>query len=64
MDWESPRRVRSVASIEQRIMWYRQVNRGTEALEAPSVSQIAQKFEHFLETYRRPDGSRWLTRSW
>ena len=21
--------------------------------------QIAQKFEHFLETYRRPDGSRW-----
>ena len=24
-----------------------------------SVVQIAQKFEHFLETYRRPDGSRW-----
>jgi len=23
------------------------------------VVQIAQKFEHFLETYRRPDGSRW-----
>jgi hypothetical protein len=21
--------------------------------------QIAQRFEHFLETYRRPDGSRW-----
>jgi len=21
--------------------------------------QIAQKFEHFLEIYRRPDGSRW-----
>ena len=21
--------------------------------------QIAQKFEHFLDTYRRPDGSRW-----
>ncbi len=21
--------------------------------------QMAQKFEHFLETYRRPDGSRW-----
>ena len=21
--------------------------------------QIAQKFEHFLQTYRRPDGSRW-----
>jgi transcriptional regulator with XRE-family HTH domain len=35
------------------------VYRGTEALEAPSVAQIAQKFEHFLDTYRRPDGSRW-----
>jgi transcriptional regulator with XRE-family HTH domain len=23
------------------------------------VVQIAQKFEHFLDTYRRPDGSRW-----
>jgi transcriptional regulator with XRE-family HTH domain len=23
------------------------------------VAQIAQKFEHFLDTYRRPDGSRW-----
>jgi transcriptional regulator with XRE-family HTH domain len=23
------------------------------------VVQIAQKFEHFLEVYRRPDGSRW-----
>jgi len=23
------------------------------------VVQIAQKFERFLETYRRPDGSRW-----
>jgi len=23
------------------------------------VVQIAQKFEQFLETYRRPDGSRW-----
>jgi hypothetical protein len=21
--------------------------------------QVAQKFEHFLETYRRPDGGRW-----
>jgi len=28
-------------------------------LEAPSVVQIAQRFQHFLETYRRPDGSRW-----
>jgi transcriptional regulator with XRE-family HTH domain len=35
------------------------VYRGTKALEAPSVAQIAQKFEHFLDTYRRPDGSRW-----
>jgi transcriptional regulator with XRE-family HTH domain len=24
-----------------------------------SVVQIAQKFEHFLDTYRRPDGARW-----
>ena len=23
------------------------------------VSQIAQKFEHYLEVYSRPDGSRW-----
>src|SRR5919202_822377 len=23
------------------------------------VVQIADKFEHFLNTYRRPDGSRW-----
>jgi transcriptional regulator with XRE-family HTH domain len=23
------------------------------------VVQIAQKFEHFLDVYRRPDGSRW-----
>jgi transcriptional regulator with XRE-family HTH domain len=23
------------------------------------LAQIAQRFEHFLETYRRPDGSRW-----
>ena len=23
------------------------------------MAQIAQKFEHFLDTYRRPDGSRW-----
>jgi hypothetical protein len=23
------------------------------------VVQIAQKFERFLDTYRRPDGSRW-----
>jgi transcriptional regulator with XRE-family HTH domain len=26
---------------------------------AARVVQIADKFEHFLETYRRPDGSRW-----
>ncbi len=23
------------------------------------MTRIAQKFEHFLETYRRPDGQRW-----
>ncbi len=28
-------------------------------MEAAPIVQIAQKFEHFLETYRRPDGSRW-----
>ncbi len=26
---------------------------------AAPVVQIADKFEHFLEVYRRPDGSRW-----
>ena len=26
---------------------------------ATPVVQIADKFEHFLKTYRRPDGSRW-----
>jgi len=35
------------------------VNDTIEALELASVVQIAQKFERFLETYRRPDGSRW-----
>lgn len=39
--------------------WYRDVNETIEALEPTSVAQIAQKFESFLETYRRPDGSRW-----
>ena len=29
------------------------------AQEASSIDQIANKFEHFLEVYRRPDGSRW-----
>jgi hypothetical protein len=26
---------------------------------AAPVVQIAQKFEHFLEVYRRPNGSKW-----
>ncbi len=33
-------------------------NHSTNGLEAAPIVQIAQKFEHFLETYRRPDGSR------
>jgi transcriptional regulator with XRE-family HTH domain len=40
-------------------VWYRESNHGIEVLEAASVVQIAQKFEHFLDVYRRPDGSRW-----
>ena len=31
----------------------------TERRDETHVVQIAQKFERFLETYRRPDGSRW-----
>jgi hypothetical protein len=40
-------------------VWYRERNHGIEVLEAASVAQIAQKFERFLETYHRPDGSSW-----
>jgi hypothetical protein len=40
-------------------VWYRESNHGIEVLEAASVVQVAQKFEHFLDVYRRPDGSRW-----
>ena len=35
------------------------MNNSAEGQEATSVVQIADKFEHFLEVYRRPDGSRW-----
>jgi transcriptional regulator with XRE-family HTH domain len=35
------------------------INDSTERQEAAPVIQIAQKFEHFLKTYRRADGSRW-----
>ena len=49
----------SVARTERRVVWYREVNGGIEGLEASPVAQIGQKFEHFLETYRRSDGSRW-----
>jgi len=35
------------------------MNHGIKRWEAAPVVQIAQKFEHFRETYRRPDGSRW-----
>jgi len=40
-------------------VWYRQVNDDVEILEVPQVVQIGRKFESLLETYRRPDGSRW-----
>jgi transcriptional regulator with XRE-family HTH domain len=40
-------------------VWYREANRNTKELELAPVVQIAQKFERFLETYHRPDGSRW-----
>ena len=40
-------------------MWYRELNHCTETREAAAVVHIADKFEHFLEVYRRPDGSRW-----
>ena len=48
-----------VVRITRRVVWYRKVNEFGEVLEPVSMAQIAQKFEHFLETYRRPDGSRW-----
>ena len=40
-------------------MWYRKPNSGIEGLEASPIVQIADKFDHFLEVYRRPHGSRW-----
>ena len=49
----------SVALIKLKMVWYRELNRYTEGWEATQVVRIAQKFDHFLETYRRPDGSRW-----
>ncbi len=45
--------------LKQWAVWYREVNRRTKGWEIATVAQIAQKFEHFLDTYRRPDGSRW-----
>ncbi len=35
------------------------MNSCTEELEATQLVHIAQKFEYFLQTYRRPDGSKW-----
>jgi transcriptional regulator with XRE-family HTH domain len=40
-------------------VWYRKTNSGTEGQEEAPVVQIAQKFERFLEVYRRQDGSTW-----
>ncbi len=45
--------------LKQWAVWYREVNRRTKGWEIATVAQIAQKFEHFLELYRRPDGSKW-----
>jgi transcriptional regulator with XRE-family HTH domain len=45
--------------IEHRAVWYRKGNRSVEELEASPVAQIGEKFERFLETYRKPDGNKW-----
>jgi transcriptional regulator with XRE-family HTH domain len=55
----STKRVLSVALIKRKVVWYREANRSTKGWGAQPVVQIADKFEHFLEVYRRPDGSRW-----
>jgi hypothetical protein len=47
-----------VAWIEHPHLWYREMDHSDDKDKKPVV-QIAEKFEHFLETYRRPDGSRW-----
>jgi hypothetical protein len=47
-----------VAWIEQHRVWYCEMDRSDDK-DKKSVVQIAQKFEHFLATYRRPDGARW-----
>jgi transcriptional regulator with XRE-family HTH domain len=40
-------------------VWYRESNNDIGGLEVDSLVQIGEKFERLLETYRRPDGSRW-----
>ena len=35
------------------------MNSCTEEWEATQLVHIVQKFEYFLQTYRRPDGSKW-----
>ena len=52
-------RLPMVAPVKHCAVWYRESNHGIEVLEAASVVQVAQKFEHFLDVYRRPDGSKW-----
>ena len=54
-----PGRLPIVARITRRVLWHLKVNDIVKVLEPVSMAQIAQKFERFLETYRRPDGSRW-----
>ena len=40
-------------------MRYCEENRSTKGQVSALIVQIADKVEHFLEIYRRPDGSRW-----
>ena len=54
-----PDRLSSVALVKPCAVWFRKRNQAIEVLEAGSVVQIAQKFERFLDTYRRSEGSRW-----
>lgn len=40
-------------------MRYCEENRSAKGQVSALIVQIADKVEHFLEIYRRPDGSRW-----
>jgi hypothetical protein len=53
-----PSELLSVVRIKQAAVWYREANR-SKGKVASSIVQIVQRFEHFLDVCRRPDGSRW-----